>query len=189
MKKLAICIFIISSALSISAQETTPPIEKRVGLSEAAVALDATGATALEATLGTTGLNGTPENPVTNVRVVIRNSSPIALAFASGVVTFYDSQGVRCGEGVFKTDVLAPGESFDTDSPGVRIRCTPNSWRIVATSLVPRVPPTISTTLISKPLANLVINIDGDTHPIQLGKPMTIKLGDKQRTIVIREAR
>jgi hypothetical protein len=34
-----------------------------------------------------------------------------------------------------------------------------------------------------------VISIDGETHPIQLDKPMTIILGEKRRTIVVREAK
>jgi hypothetical protein len=58
----------------------------------------------------------------------------------------------------------------------------------VATNLVPRVLPSVTGMLLTKPVTNLVINIDGDSHPIQLDKPMTIKLGDKQRTIVVREA-
>jgi len=95
---------------------------------------------------------------------------------------------VRCGEGVFKTEALAANESLETDSPGIRISCSPTSWRIVATSLVPRVPPTITNVLETRPLPNLVINIDGDSHPIQLDRPMTLKVGDKQRTIVIKES-
>jgi hypothetical protein len=188
MKKLATCLFLIATAFVAHAQETTVPAEKRVGLSETAVALDSTGASALEGTLRTSGLNGTPESPVTNVRIVVRNTTNMALGFASGVVTFYDSSAVRCGEGVFKTDAVAANESIETDSPGIRITCSPVSWRIVATSLIPRVPPAVTSMLLTRPLPNLVINIDGDSHPIQLDKPMTLKLGDKQRTIVIKEA-
>ena len=188
MKKLAACFFLIVTSIVAQAQETTVPAEKRVGLSETAIALDSTGVSALEATLKTTGLNGTPESPVPNVRFVLRNTTNTALGFASGVVTFYDSAGVRCGEGVFKTEALAMNESLEIDSPGIRIACAPSSWRIVATSLVPRVVPGVTGILSSKPVPNLVINIDGDSHPIQLDRPMTIKLGDKQRTIVVREA-
>jgi len=188
MKKLAACFFLFAISFVVRAQETAIPAEKRVGLSETAIALDSAGVSALEATLKTTGLNGTAESPFTNVRFVVRNTSNSALGFASGVVTFYDSAGVRCGEGVFKAQALAMNESSETDSPGLRIACAPASWRIVATSLVPRVPPSVSGMLSSKPVSNLVINIDGDSHPIQLDRPMTIKLGDKQRTIVVREA-
>lgn len=188
MKKLAACLFLIASSIVAHAQETTVPAEKRVGLSETAVALDSSGASALEATLKTSGLNGTPEAPLTNVRIVVRNTTNIALGLASGVLTVYDSSGVRCGEGVFKTEALAANESLETDSPGIRITCSPVSWRIVATSLVPRVPPSITNLLQTRPLPNLVIKIDGDSHPIQLDKPLTLKLGDKQRTIVIKEA-
>jgi hypothetical protein len=30
--------------------------------------------------------------------------------------------------------------------------------------------------------------VDGEEHPIQLDKPMVIKFGDVQRTIILREA-
>lgn len=188
MKKLAACLLLIATSIIAHAQETTVPAEKRAGLSETAVALDSSGASALEATLKTSGLSGSPESPVTNVRIVVRNTTNISLGFASGVVTFYDSSAVRCGEGVFKTEAVAANESLEADSPGIRVTCSPVSWRIVATSLIPRVPPSITSTLLTRPLPNLVINIDGDSHPIQLDKPMTLKLGDKQRTIVIKEA-
>jgi hypothetical protein len=42
--------------------------------------------------------------------------------------------------------------------------------------------------MLSAPTANLVISIDGEEHPIQLGKPMVLTLADRQRTIVVRTA-
>jgi hypothetical protein len=36
--------------------------------------------------------------------------------------------------------------------------------------------------------ANLIISVDGEEHPIQLDKPMVLTLGERQRTIVLREA-
>ena len=143
--KLAAALVMLISALlaSASAQETTNTSanEKRVALNEVAVAHDADGDPALEGTLRTTALNGSPESPVTNARLVVWNTSGISYAFVSGVVTFYDSANVRCGEGIFKADVLAVDESFETDTPGLRIRCEAVTWRIVATHLLPRVPP------------------------------------------------
>src|SRR6185312_9587690 len=114
MKKLAAFMVVLCSALLVNAQGTPPtePAEKRVPLGEAAVAFDGTGAPALEATLRTTALNGSPDAPVTNVRLVVKNVSAIPYAFVSGVATFYDAAGVRCGEGVFKADALTPNESF-----------------------------------------------------------------------------
>jgi hypothetical protein len=162
--------------------------EKRVALTEAAVALDGTGAPALEATLRTTALRGAQDTPVTNIRMVVRNRSTLAYAFVSGSVTFYDSAGVRCGEGLFKADALAADESFETDTPGVRIRCEAATWRIVATNLLPRMPPSEPLGLVIRTPTNLVISIDGETHPIQLDKPLTLNLGEKQRTIVVRYA-
>jgi len=191
MKKLCTCALgILLGCLSVIAQEnTTATNEKRVSLSEAAVALDAENAPALEATLTTKGLNGAPDTPVTNIRMVVRNASQVSFAFVSGIVTFYDSAGVRCGEGIFKADALAANESFQTDAPGIRIRCTPATWRIVATNLLPRIVPSSSPTLpITRTSSRLVISVDGEEHPIQLEKPMTLTLGDKQRTIIVRAA-
>jgi hypothetical protein len=127
----------------VSAQETaTNGNEKRVGLNEVAIAHDDDEVAALQGTLRTTALNGSPDSPVTNVRLIVKNTSGISYAFVSGVVTFYDSAGIRCGEGIFKADALAVDESFETDSPGVRIRCEATTWRIVATHLLPRSPAT-----------------------------------------------
>lgn len=137
-----LAIVVLCCVWSINAQtETNSANERRVPLNEAAVAHDQNGVAALEGTLRTTEINGAPDSPVTNVRVVVRNTSGISYAFVSGVITFYDSGGVRCGEGIFKADALAADESFETDTPGVRIRCQAVTWRIVATHLLPRVPP------------------------------------------------
>jgi hypothetical protein len=104
----------------------------------------------------------------------------------SGIVTFYDAAGMRCGEGIFKADAVAVNESFETDTPGIRIRCSASSWRVVATNLLPRVVPLATLPTSSAIPARLLISIDGETHPIQIDRPMTLTLGDKQRTIVIR---
>ena len=189
MKTIAASIVVLLSVVCVNAQEATENlIEKRVPLSEAAVAFDASGKPALEATLRTTVLNGAPDTPVTNVRMLVRNRSTIAYAFVSGSVAFYDSAGVRCGEGVFKADVLAADESFETDMPGLRIRCEAASWRVVATHLLPRMAPNQPITVIARAPANLMITIDGEEHPIQLDKPMVVTLGEKRRTIVVRSA-
>lgn len=178
------------SMLCVSAQET--PVsslnEKRVALTEPAVALDASGAPALEATLRTTALNGAPDAPVTNIRMVVRNRSTMPYAFVSGSVSFYDAAGVRCGEGVFKADQLAVDESFETDSPGIRIRCEVTTWRLVATNLLPRMPPNAPIGALTRTPSNFVISIDGETHPIQLDKPLVLTLGEKRRTIIVRAA-
>ena len=162
--------------------------EKRAALPEPTVAFDASGAPALEATLRTTALNGAPDAPVTNIRMVVRNRSTMAYAFVSGAVTFYDAAGVRCGEGVFKADSLAVDESFETDSPGIRIRCEVTTWRLVATNLLPRMPPNAPIGALTRAPSNFVISIDGETHPIQLDKPLVVTLGERRRTIIVRTA-
>src|SRR5688500_13839209 len=127
--KLAAVLVVLFTAWSVSAQtETSSANERRVSLNEVAVAYDAGGASALEGTLRTTALNGSPASPVTNVRAIIKNTTSISFAFVSGVITFYDAAGVRCGEGIFKADTLAAGESFETDAPGLRIRCQATTW-------------------------------------------------------------
>ena len=141
--KLAAAVVVLIAAWSVNAQDSTNNgNEKRVSLNEIAVAHDDDGVAALQGTLRTTALNGAPESPVTNVRLIIKNSSGMSYSFVSGVVTFYDSAGIRCGEGIFKADAVAVDESFETDTPGVRIRCEATTWRIVATNLLPRLPVT-----------------------------------------------
>ena len=189
MKTIVASILVLISAFYVSAQQATGNlIEKRVPLTEAAVAFDASGAPALEASLRTTSLNGSPDEPVTNVRIIVKNRSTIAYAFVSGSVAFYDAAGIRCGEGVFKADAVGTDESFETDTPGLRIRCEAASWRVVATHLLPRMAPNQPITVLARGPANLIISIDGEEHPIQLDKPMVLTLGERRRTILVRSA-
>ncbi|HEV2829109.1 MAG TPA: hypothetical protein VGW76_16045 [Pyrinomonadaceae bacterium] len=192
MRMILIAVLCLVSCFSAVAQEPTSALaEKRVSLTERAIALDGSGTPALEATLKTTALNGAEDSPVTNIRMVVRNSGTVAFAFVSGLVTFYDGSGVRCGEGLFKADALSVDESFETDTPGIRIRCSPSTWRIVANNLLPRVTMNGMSSAgakLGRTNLNLVISVDGEEHPIQLDKPMVVKLGDTQRTIVLREA-
>ena len=186
--------FALSVVVVSAQQETTRASEQRVPLTQTAIALDAKGAAALEGTLRTTALNGAPDAPVMNVRLVLKNVSTSFLTYVSGLATFYDGGGVRCGEGVIKVDALAQNESAETDAPGLRITCTPATWRIVATNLLARSPD--QTLLPQSPApgspapatSNLVISIDGEEHPIQLGKPIVLNLGEKQKTITVRAA-
>lgn len=171
----------------VMAQEIENPVEKRVPLSEPAIALDR-GQPALEGTLRTTAVNGAQDSPVTNIRVVIKNVSSIPYNYVSGLVTFYDGSGVRCGEGTFKADVLAMNESVEVDTPGIRIRCAPATWRIVANDLLPRISPGVSSVETTSRLTNLIINVDGQEHPIQLDRPLVLRLGERQRTVIVRQA-
>ena len=192
MKILAGCLCVLFTALFASAQEQAPAAgslnEQRVSLTQPAVAFDGTGAPALEATLRTTTVNGAPETPVTNIRMIVKNRSTLPYAFVSGTVTFYDAAGVRCGEGVFKADSLAVDESFETDSPGLRVRCEAATWRVIAHNLVPRIPPNAPIAGLTRAPSNFVISIDGEEHPIQLDKPLTLTLGERRRTIIVRSA-
>jgi hypothetical protein len=183
---IAICFASISSA----AQQS----ETRVALSDAATAADIQGAPAIEARLLTQVLTGADDSPVTNVKLVVKNVSSVFYTYVSGWATFYDSAGVRCGEGLFKLDALAANESAATDTPGLRLRCSPATWRIVATNLLTR------TTDIAKPgeaatptaetsaSANFIISINGEEHPIQLNRPVTLQMGNREQKIVLRSA-
>ena len=174
-------------AVRVSAQQSTQnATEQLVPLSESAVALDAQGRPALEGTLRTTALHGAPDMPVINIRLVIKNVSSLAYSYISGLVTFYDGSGVRCGEGLVKGDVLAINESLETDTPGIRIRCAPATWRLVATNLLPRIAPSPGFVDATGGPENMIISVDGEEHPIQIDKPMILNLGERQRTIIVR---
>ena len=182
-------LLVLASSFCVVAQQGALE-EKRVSLSESAVAFDGTGSAALEASLRTTALNGAVDSPVRNVRLVIRNASGISYEFVTGLITFYDGAGIRCGEGQFKAGALAPNEAFETDAPGTRISCSASTWRIVATHLLPRVSPTpvpVAATVTGRDL-NLMISVDGQEHPIQLDRPMVVSVGSTQRTIIVRQA-
>ena len=197
MKRIAIIVATIAMLTSISyAQQTT---EQRFALTEAAVGLDVKGAPAIEGRLLTQVLNGSDESPVTNVKIAVKNVTPIFYTYVSGWATFYDANATRCGEGLFKLDALAPQESAEVDTPGLRLRCAPSTWRVVATNLVTRtvdiaksvetqVPPTEPAA--AQPVApvNFVISIDGEEHPIQVNNPIVLKLGTRNRTIVLKSA-
>ncbi|MCM3900992.1 MAG: hypothetical protein ND866_04740 [Pyrinomonadaceae bacterium] len=178
---LSLCILSVSAQQSVQSTGVQP-----VALTQAAVALDGSGTPALEGTLRTTALQGAPDTPVTNIRLVIRNVASLPYSYVSGLVTFYDGSGVRCGEGIFKADELLANESVETDTPGIRIRCAPTSWRIVATKLLPRLSPGLTGVETAARPSKLVISVDGEEHPIQLDRPMVLNLGERQRTIIVR---
>lgn len=190
----------LATATGICAQQA-PAVsnETPAALSAMTTAFDARGNMALEGRLLTTMLHGAPDSPVTNVRLMIKNAGTTYYTYVTGWATFYGADGVRCGEGLFKLDALASGEAAETDTPGLRLRCAPSAWRIVATNLLIRVSDNaieaVSTSLgtptdevLPTATANLVIAIDGEEHPIQLNNPLVVKLGNRQRRIVVRAA-
>jgi hypothetical protein len=185
--------FVALVAVTVNAQQSA---EQRVALNEAATGFDSRSTPAIEGKLLTTALNGSTDSPVTNVRLVVRNLTSNAFTYVSGWATFYDASAVRCGEGLFKIDALAPGESSETDTPGLRLTCTPASWRIVASSLMMRsveVPKEVVAAappepIERRPVSNYVLSINGEDHPIQVGNPVVVKMGSKKVKIVLREA-
>ena len=191
MKRLVLlAILICSFAIATAAQQS----ESRVALNQAATAADTGGTPAIEATLLTQVLNGADDSPVTNIKLVVKNVGGVFYTYITGWATFYDTAGVRCGEGLFKVDALAVGESAATDAPGLRLRCSPSTWRIVATNLLTRAgdiakpaesaPP--SETERPAPM-NFVISIDGQEYPIQLNNPIVLQMGNRERRIVLKQ--
>ncbi|HVF44968.1 MAG TPA: hypothetical protein VM936_18225 [Pyrinomonadaceae bacterium] len=114
------------------------PSEPRVALAQAASAYDVEGHEALGGRLRTQTLAGTPDAPARNTRIVVENRSPVFYNYVAGWATFYGEDGVRCGEGLWKLEALAPQEQVEVDTPGLRLTCTPATWRIVATTLLTR---------------------------------------------------
>ena len=189
------------------------PSETHVPLAQAAVAYDVAGNEALGGRLRTQALAGTPEAPVRNTRLVVENRSPVFYNYVAGWATFYGEDGVRCGEGLWKLEAFAPREQVEVDTPGLRLTCTPATWRIVATTLLTRTgdvakpreqttPPPAETgapagstppadTPATAPAAAvppLEINVNGKTIPLQLGNPLEIVVGRERVRIVVQQA-
>ena len=185
--------FVISLCFAALAQQ---PNEQRAPLAGTAVAFDAKSAPALAGRLQTRVLNGSDDSPVTNVKIAVRNVTSNFYTYVSGWATFYDSNAVRCGEGLFKLDALAPQESAEVDTPGLRLSCSPSTWRSVATNLmtraadvaqpVPPPPPVEAVVEKPPPPVNFIISIDGEQHPIQVNNPIVLKLGNRNRKIVLK---
>lgn len=195
MKRLIlVSMLVIGFSFAALAQQ---PSEQRAALTDAAIAFDTKSAPALEGRLRTQVLNGSDESPVTNVKIALKNVTPTFYTYVSGWATFYDANAVRCGEGLFKLDALAPQESAEVDTPGLRLRCAPSTWRIVATNLMTRTadiaqvivqqPPPPVEAVVEKPApVNFIISIDGEQHPIQVNNPIVLKLGNRNRKIVLK---
>lgn len=176
------------------------PNEQRVAMPETATAHDAFGRAALTAKLRDAGIHGSIDSPQNNARLVITNAGSAMFTYVTGWVTFYDAEGVRCGEGLFKVNELAPGEAAETDTPGLRLVCTPSTWRLLATNLLTHVTDAAQPNAVppvqqhpagarsATPVPPLVLSIDGEDHPIQIGNPMTINNGTKTVTLVLKRA-
>ena len=184
--------------------------ETRVPLAQVAVAFDAAGGEALGGNLLTQALVGAPDSPVRNTRIVIENRSADFYNYATGWATFYGEDGVRCGEGLWNLEAVAPRERVEVDTPGLRLTCTPASWRLVATTLLTRtgdaakprqgtppparagVAPTGEAVIPEVPAAPAIpaleINVNGKTIPVQIGNPLEILVGKERVRIVIQPA-
>jgi len=215
---LSACAFGVSAQVAPAEPSGVAGGEPRVALTEAATAFDVAGRVALAGRLRTTSLAGTQDAPTRNVLLTIENRSQFFYNYVSGSATFYDAGGVRCGEGMWKVGTLAVGEVAEVDTPGLRLTCTPATWRIVAINLLTRstdvakpdsgTPPapdsaTPPTTATPAPASNvspastvspasvmprLEININGRTLPLQIGNPLEIIVGNERVNIVVNPA-
>ena len=174
-------------------------MEQRVALEAQPVALDSMGRAAIAGQLLTRALSGTTEAPVKNARFIIENRSAFFYNYVSGSVTFYDERGVRCGEGQFTLNALAPNEQAETDAPGLRLTCAPRTWRLVAKDLVPRVNdrlvPVAETTPAETPapvntptLLPLEIVVDDRVYNAPLGSTLDISVRRRRVKITVRAA-
>ena len=209
MKSVLSLFFILCCLTSARAQEATGDTrasEPRVPLDAQAVAYDTAGRTALVARLRTTTLTGSPDAPERNTRIVIENRGTVFYTYASGWASFYGADNVRCGQGIWKLEAIAPNESAEVDTPGLRLTCTPTTWRIVAANLLtrstdfarptdqttppPETPTPTSTDAPTPPasIPPLEININGKTVPIQPGNPLEIVVGRERVRIVLQPA-
>jgi len=207
-----------NGVISAQAQDTAPATiteqaetsERRVPLTEAAQVYDAAGGLALAARLRTTALAATLDAPVRNIQMLITNRSSFFYNYATGWATFYDASGVRCGAGLWKTVAFAPNEAVEVDAPGLRLTCTPATWRVSAANLLtamrdvtqPEQPAAPPATQVQPPAAappppgtnraatlpRLEININGKTLPLQLGNPLEIVVGQERVQIVVTPA-
>lgn len=204
IKIIVVCVALLAcTALNVRAQQATTTqdagTERRVTLEEQPLALDAQGRAAIAGQLLTKALNGAPDVPVRNARFIIENRSPVFYTYVSGTVTFYGERGVRCGEGQFTLNALAPGEQAETDAPGLRLSCAPRTWRIVANNLLTRTSET------SKPVEEatqpaqpapvnapvvppLEIVVDDQVYNAPLGSTLDIPVKQKRIRITVRAA-
>jgi hypothetical protein len=207
------------AARAQTAQPQQPPDERgvresRVALADAATAYDIAGRVAIAARLRTTPLAGAVDAPVRNVAIVVENRGGVFFNYASGWATFYDGAGVRCGEGLWKVEAFAPGESAEVDTPGLRLTCAPATWRVTALNLLtrstdvakpgepapatgaqPATPAAEATPATPAQAAagaeaamRLEINVNGKTLPLQLDNPLDVIVGKERVLIVVRRA-
>jgi hypothetical protein len=205
----------LGAARAQGAQTQQPPDERgvrepRVALADAATAYDIAGRVAVAARLRTVPLAGAVDAPVRNVAIVVENRSGVFYNYASGWATFYDGAGVRCGEGLWKVEAFAPGESAEVDTPGLRLTCAPATWRVTALNLLtrstdvakPGEPLTPAGAAAAQPATTaqgatsagaeasprLEINVNGKTLPLQLDNPLDVIVGKERVLIVVRRA-
>jgi hypothetical protein len=203
-KLVLMCLALLTCcAFDVRAQQTNATqdagAEQRVALDSQAVAMDLQGRTAIAGQLLTRALAGTPDAPVKNARFIVENRSAFFYNYVSGSVTFYDERGVRCGEGQFTLSALAPAEQAETDAPGLRLTCTPWTWRIVAKDMIPRaterpapvaeaLPPAEPAPVTTPVMLPLEIVVDDQVYNAPLGSTLDVSVRKRRVKITVRAA-
>jgi hypothetical protein len=190
-------------ALDVRAQQenmaSETGTEQRVALDSQAIAMDSLGRAAIAGQLLTRALNGTPDAPVKNARFIIENRSSVFYNYVSGSATFYDDRGVRCGEGQFTLNALAPNEQAETDAPGLRLSCAPRTWRIVANNLLTRtsamamtvatdMSPETPTPAAAPLIMPLEVVVDDQVYNAPLGSTLEVNVRKRRVKITVRSA-
>jgi hypothetical protein len=206
IKIMLMCLALLTcGALNVRAQQenmaSETGTEQRVALDNQAIAMDSLGRAAIAGQLLTRALNGTPDAPVKNARFIIENRGASFYNYVSGSVTFYDERGVRCGEGQFTLNALAPGEQAETDAPGLRLSCAPRTWRIVANNLLTRTSevakpvtaaadtqPETPTHASAPGILPLEIVVDDQVYNAPLGSTLEVSVRKRRVKITVRSA-
>jgi hypothetical protein len=204
IKIMWLCLALLTlGAFDVHAQQTNTRQDgaatERAPLEGQAIALDSMGRTAIAGQLLTKALSGTLDAPVKNARFIIENRSAFFYTYVSVSVTFYDERGVRCGEGQFTLNALAPSEQAETDAPGLRLSCAPRTWRIVANNLLTRssekaapVEETAQTEtpapVVTPVMMPLEIIVDDKVYNAPLGSTLEVPVRTRRVKITVRAA-
>lgn len=204
IKMITMCLALLAcGAFDVCAQQASATqdamTEQRAALDGQTIAMDSMGRAAIAGQLLTRALSGTPDAPVKNARFIIENRSAFFYNYVSGSVTFYDERGVRCGEGQFTLNALAPGEQAETDAPGLRLSCVPGTWRLVAKDLVPRVndkivpveeaaQPEMPAPVNVPAMLPLEIVVDDKVYNAPLGSTLEVPVRKRRVKITVRSA-
>jgi hypothetical protein len=100
---------------------------------------------------------------------------------------------------LFALNALAPGESAEVDTPGLRLECAPAAWRIVAANLMTRATdaaqPSIAVTPAQPPVqpqppaaappSPLYLTVDGQQYQVPVNSTLEIPVRKRRIKITL----